>query len=393
MLKNSSASGVAVWCAIIGLISAPAFAQERPSPPPLVVPETQPSPDAALVSPLLSDDGAVTFSLYAPGAQQVVLDSLELVYLAANGGPLAPPILVKDANGVWTLTLRPPPGTYRYAFMVDGVRVVDPRNPNTTGANDAASSIVHIDGLIAEDRRDVPHGAVSEVYYPSPVFGQTRRMHVYTPPGYERSTRRYPVLYLLHGNGDSDEAWSTTGRVNFILDNLIASGQAEPMIVVMPAGHWAGQGSVLEMLLSRTPGSDEFSRDFTEAVLPYVERSYRVRPGARSRAIAGLSMGGAQAMTLALTRPGMFDSVGVFSAGFLGNAGEAYSPEQMRGARELGLFYFAFGTEDFVTPYTRYTLDLFDYYDVPTVRHETGGGHTWTNWRAYLQDFAPRLFR
>ncbi len=370
-------------------------AQAAPCPPPLNLPVPAPAPDDTLVSPLLAEDGSVSFSLYAPRANKVLLDGAELIHSAANCviDPHQPLALKNDGEGFWQIALRAPPGTYRYAFLVDGVRVVDPRNPLTANANAGVSSLLHVPGTNAiEDRLQVPHGAVCEIFYTSQVFGTTRRMHVYTPPGYERSNETYPVLYLLHGNGDSDQSWSSVGRANFILDNLIASGSARPMIVVMPAGHWPTQTSVLEVLTSPSPGHDPFSRDFVEAMVPHIESRYRVCPQARSRAIAGLSMGGLQALTLALTQPNQFGYVGLFSTGFLLDAHRAYRPEQLAASRAFELLYCAFGSDDFIAPYSRYTVALLAYYGVKVLRRETDGGHTWINWRAYLADFAPRLF-
>ncbi len=397
---KSLASAAAVLCAT-ALFAQAAHAEEGgpPRPPPMTAAAPAPAPDENLVSPLIDEHGAVTLTIFAPAAHSVAVAG-DIAAYGENGAvppanALAPSFLplTKDQRGFWSTTVTPPGGTYRYVFVVDGVIVVDPHNPDTSSANARTMSVVHVNGSPAEDRRDVPHGALASVFYPSSQFGQARRMHVYTPPGYEHSNARYPVLYLLHGNGDSDDSWASVGRVNFILDNLIAAGQARPMIVVMPAGHWPGQGPVLETLLSKPPGQDAFSRDLLEDVAPYIESHYRVRQGADNRAIAGLSMGGLQALNIALTKPDAFKYVGVFSSGFLDDAASTYTASQFQRARDFNVFYFAWGSEDFVRPYTEYTLNLFNYYGVPVARHQTGGGHTWQNWREYLHDFAPRLFR
>ena len=214
--------------------------------------------------------------------------------------------MTKGENGVWELTIGPvDPGAYRYNFNVDGVAVVDPRNPAISESNDNVWSVVHVPGSDFMDTKNVPHGAVAAVNYHSSALSTFRRMHVYTPPGYETGTDKYPVFYLLHGAGDSDDSWTTVGRANFILDNLIAAEKAKPMIVVMPAGHTSPR-------LRRRPaavgggdvGATSSSKDFTKDIMPYVEKHYRVLTDRAHRAIAGLSMGGAQTLNVAVPAPG-----------------------------------------------------------------------------------------
>ena len=263
------------------------------------------------------------------------------------------------------------------------------------------------------DTRDVPHGAVAAVTYQSQALNRARRMHVYTPPGYERNTLKYPVFYLLHGAGDSDEAWSSVGRTGFILDNLIAAGKAKPMIVVMPAGHTQAGGF-------RLPGqADEFSRDFSGDVLPYVETHYRVQAARGSRAIAGLSMGGHQTLNIAIPHLDKFAYVGVFSSGLIGafaparpNANAAPGPQIPQGMtaaewetknaamldnaalkKGLKLFWIGIGTDDFLLSTSRSTVELLKKHGFAPVVRESGGGHTWLNWRAYLSELTPQLFR
>lgn len=184
----------------------------------------------AVVSPQVATDGKVTFRIAAPRAEAVNLTSSDIA-----GAPGQARAFAKGENGVWELTLGPvDPGTYRYTINVDGVAVVDPRNPAVSESNGNVWSVVHVPGASFMDAADVPHGAVAEVNYRSSVLGRTRRMHVYTPPGYEAGQGKYPVFYLLHGAGDSDDSWTSVGRAGFILDNLIAAGKAKPMIVVMP---------------------------------------------------------------------------------------------------------------------------------------------------------------
>ena len=197
---------------------------------------------------------------------------------------------------------------------------IDPRNPATSESNTNVWSLVVVPGSDFMDTKRVPHGAVAAVTYYSTALGTFRRMHVYTPPGYETGNAKYPVFYLLHGAGDSDDAWSSVGRAGFILDNLIADEKAKPMIVVMPAGHTrkqpAGGGG------GRTSSPDaperEFVSDFITDVLPYVEKNYRVKTDRASRAIAGLSMGGNQTLQIGIPHLDKFAYIGVYSSGLLG---------------------------------------------------------------------------
>jgi enterochelin esterase family protein len=185
-----------------------------------------------VVSPVVGADRKVTFRIRAPKAEKVGMFTSDIP------GGFEPRPMKKADNGVWELSLEMvDPGTYRYLFNVDGVLVADPRNQAVSESNGNAWSVVHVPGSDFMDTTDVPHGAVARVTYKSSALGKNRRMHVYTPPGYEAGTEKYPVLYLFHGAGDSDDSWTSVGRANFILDNLIAAKKAKPMIVVMPSGH------------------------------------------------------------------------------------------------------------------------------------------------------------
>jgi enterochelin esterase family protein len=346
--------------------------------------------------------------LYAPKAEAVRLDASDVPGVPFGAG--AP--MTKGENGVWQVTLGPvPAGAYRYAFVVDGVPTLDPRNPATSEANTNAWSLVYVPGSDLFDTRPVPRGAVAEVTYHSDSLATFRRMHVYTPPGYETSGRKYPVLYLLHGAGDSDHSWSTAGRAGFILDNLIAKKSAKDMIVVMPAGHTrgpAGAGAV-------SPDANAaFSGDFLGSIVPYVEQHYRVAGGRDNTAIAGLSMGGGQTLDIATANGAKFGYVGVFSSGLFGvfalPGRGAPPPAWSKGSSEwekrnaaaladektrkgLKLLWFSTGKDDFLLPTTRSTVNLFKEYGYSPVYQESEGGHTWINWRDYLTEFAPLLFR
>jgi enterochelin esterase family protein len=361
-----------------------------------------------VVSPEVSADRRITVRLYAPKAEAVRLDASDVPGVPFGAG--AP--MTKGENGVWQVTLGPvPAGAYRYAFAVDGVPTLDPRNPATSEANTNAWSLVYVPGSDLFDTRPVPRGAVAEVTYHSDSLAMFRRMHVYTPPGYETSGRKYPVLYLLHGAGDSDHSWSTAGRAGFILDNLIAKKAAKEMIVVMPAGHTrgpAGAGVV------SADANAAFSGDFLGSIVPYVEQHYRVAGGRENTAIAGLSMGGGQTLDIATANGAKFGYVGVFSSGLFGVfavAGRgAPPPAWSKGSSEwekrnaaaladdktrkgLKLLWFSTGKDDFLLQTTRSTVNLFKEYGYSPVYQESEGGHTWINWRDYLTEFAPLLFR
>jgi enterochelin esterase-like enzyme len=360
-----------------------------------------------VVSPEVGSDRRITVRLHAPKAAEVRLNASD-----APGVPLgAGAPMTKGENGVWEVTVGPvPAGAYRYAFAVDGVQTLDPRNPATSESNNNAWSLVYVPGSDLFDTKPVPRGAVAEVTYHSASLGMFRRMHVYTPPGYESGGRTYPVLYLLHGAGDSDNSWSTAGRAGFILDNLIAKRAAKDMIVVMPAGHTrtpAGAGVV------SAEANAAFSGDFLGSVVPYIEQHYRVATGRENTALAGLSMGGGQTLDIATAHLAKFGYVGVFSSGlfgvFTGERG-APPPAWSKGSSDwekrhaaaladdkpkkgLKLFWFATGKDDFLLQTTRSTVSLFKEYGFAPVYKESEGGHTWLNWRDYLSEFAPLLFR
>jgi len=372
-------------------VNAQANAQERPPAPP------------AFLSPEVNVDRHITFRLYAPDAAAVAMQATDIPELVRGRHEL-----VKALNGVWEITVGPvPAGSYRYRFLVGAlpapVATMDPRNPVVSESQGNAWSLVDVPGADAFDTRDVPHGSVSSVPYYSKVLGHWRRLHVYTPPGYELGgSRKYPVLYLLHGAGDNDHSWSSVGRAGFILDNLIAAGRAKPMLVVMPAGHTAAPGAP-----TRGLDLDDFTKEFTTDILPFTETHYRALNDRKSRAIAGLSMGGAQTLNIAFGRLDGFSAIGVFSSGILGQApaGAATSPieawEHAHAAaldnaalkKGLALFWFATGSEDFLVKTTEGTVDLFKKHGFNAVYKPSGGGHTWLNWRDYLAEFAPQLFR
>ena len=362
-------------------LAAPVLAQ-RGGPPPLRSPE-------------LTAAGDVVLRLRAPEATSVRLTSGgDIPGLAPGAGAE----LTRNPEGIWEITLPGlEPGAFRYNFSVDGVATLDPSNRLTSESNRNAWSLFHVPGEVWMDTAQVPHGAVSEVTYWSATLGQHRRMHVYTPPGYQSNRASYPVFYLLHGAGDSDDSWSTVGRAGFILDNLIAAGDAVPMIVVMPDGHPPAQGT------GAGPGGlaiSDFAREFEVDIKPYIEANYRVRDKRGDTAIAGLSMGGMQTLEISMNDLADYGYIGVFSSGvFSINQEDSFATTHAAALTDASLrdgleyFWFGIGDEDFLLDTAKASVAMFEEHGFDVVYHETGGGHTWMNWRDYLNDFAQHLFR
>jgi enterochelin esterase-like enzyme len=261
-----------------------------------------------------------------------------------------------------------------------------------------------------EATKDVPHGDIRLSWYRSGTLDRLRRMHVYTPPGYESNTEHYPVLYLLHGGGDEDSGWSTIGRAGFIVDNLLAEKKAVPFIVVMPNGSLprpanspegtpGGQAS-LEVRAAREALQSRFTDELLKEVVPHVEKHYRVKSGPENRAIAGLSMGGGQTLRVLTTHPDQFGYVAIWSAGILGaqpDAWEKKNAEFLHAAEKVNgsvkLLSICVGNQDFTLAGSQALADLLAKYGIKHELHQSGGGHTWINWRHYLNELAPRLFR
>ena len=340
-------------------------------------------------------DGRITFRMCAPNAVTVSLGSSDNDDISPNtftGGTGRP--MVKDELGLWSVTTPKPiaPDTYRYFFFVDGVRVPDPAAAEISLERANIDSLVEVKGPAGDYQsyhNNIPHGSVAKVDYWSEPLGVVRRMHIYLPPAYDKNNKSYPVLYLVHGAGDSDQSWSSVGRANNILDNLIAAGKAKPMIVVMPNGHTPdrpGGGNILQ--------NTDFRDDLLNVVIPYVDKNYRSIPNADNRAMAGLSMGGAHTIQNGLPHPDLFHYIGVFS---MTGGGEQYEKANdaalKRAAKTMKLVYYAYGREDPVVRNSAPLKDTLAKYEIKLTLHETGGGHTWINWREYLNDFAPRLFR
>jgi enterochelin esterase-like enzyme len=344
-------------------------------------------------------DHRVTFRLCAPNAAWVSVtspDLADIIPLGIGGGP-AGLTMTRDAQGLWSVTTPAPvaPDTYRFSFNVDGVTIPDPQGTSfslTRVGQFSTFEAPGAEGAFQTYDKAVPHGVVSVVEYWSASLGILRRAHVYTPPGYMRDSAHYPVLYLVHGAGDSDDSWTSAGHAQYILDNLIAAGKARAMIVVMPFGHTPpGKGA---NMLANT----DFARDFFEDLIPYVDGHFRTIKAPSARAMAGLSMGGAHTLQFGLTHPELFRYIGIFSMGFMTTdqvtAYEAANaPALSQSGKSMKLVYYAIGNKDFLYASAAPTRAMMDKYGIKYLYHESDGGHTWINWRRYFADFAPRLFK
>lgn len=369
-----------------------------------------------IVSPQVNDNNTVTFRLRAPKAVtvQVTGDFLPTQAIDTPFGKFDGPgvaDLKEGKDGVWEYTTPEPlaPELYSYTFLVDGLKITDPSN--VYQLRDVAS-VTNV-FLIGGDRADlyavnkVPHGTVSKVWYHSDGLGMDRRLTVYTPAGYENSGKRYPVFYLLHGMGGDENAWSELGRTAQIMDNLIAQGKAEPMIVVMTNGNAALEAAPGESSLGfaapsmQLPKTMEgtFETYFPE-VVKFIDKNYRTKSNKKNRAIAGLSMGGFHSMHISKQYPDMFDYVGLFSAAIM-PSGEVTSPiyQDIEGklavqfAKKPALYWIAIGDKDFLYQANSDYRKLLDSKGYPYKYYETGEGHIWKNWRIYLTEFAPQLFK
>jgi enterochelin esterase family protein len=356
------------------------------------------TPVTALVSPEVHVDRRVTLRFRAIEATAVQVTG----EITQGKGPQP---MIKDGEGLWTITLGPlPPEIWSYNFRVQGVDVTDPSNPavKPTPPGQAMSSFVEVPGDASAfyDSKAVPHGEVRMMLYESKAMGVTRWLWVYTPPDYDRSKVRYPVLYLLHGNGEAQNGWVMNGRANIILDNAIAEGAAKPMIVVMPQGHALQGANVgpLERIAGETSMfSPRFPRDLLDDVIPLVERTYRVESGARQRAIAGLSMGGGQALSIGLAHHETFSYVLGFSAavgGQMGNADDVYKAIDAKGAaKKFRLVWVSCGRQDFLFENNKQFVAGLSARGVPVTYRETEGAHVWGVWRHNLRDVLPLLFQ
>lgn len=344
-----------------------------------------------VVSPEVAADRRVTFRILAPQA--------ETVKLSGDIHDAGQSAFVKGTNGVWEVTLGPiDPGAYRYTFNVDGVPVNDPRNPATSESINHTSSLLTVPGSDLMDIKDVPHGAVASVTYYSKALHRSRRMHVYTPPGYESGEGKFPVLYLLHGAGDSDDSWTSIGRAGFILDNMIAAHQAKPMMVVMPAGHTrafglgrrgAGPAGGTPAPITQPP-ADEFTRDFMTDIMPYIEKNYRVYTDRPNRAIGGLSMGGMQTRRISLAHLDLFSHICVLSGGSIAPADIS---DLASFKQKVKVVFISYGSRENDAT-AKANVEALKQVGVNSVFYESPNtAHEWVTWRRSLIQFAPLLFK
>lgn len=365
-----------------------------------------------VVSPEIHDNNTVTFRFKAPKAVRVQLTG-DFLPVQKNAKFEAPGIvdLKEGQEGVWEYTTPEPlkPELYSYSFIVDGLRMNDPANVYLIRDVSTLTNVFIIGG----DRADfykvnpVPHGTVSRIWYDSPALGLERRMTVYTPAGYETSGKRYPVLYLLHGMGGDEEAWISLGRTAQILDNLIAQGKAKPMIVVMPNGNASQEAAPGESSRGMVPPTMQlpktmegsYEQAFPE-IVKFIDKNYRTIKSKSGRAIAGLSMGGFHSLHISKQYPDMFNYIGLFSAAIMPNK-EVSSPiyENMEGKLKVQfdknptLYWIAIGKTDFLYKANEEYRKLLDEKGYKYTYYESDEGHIWKNWRIYLTEFVPMLFR
>ncbi len=369
-----------------------------------------------LVSPEVKNQ-TVTFRLWAPNAKEVCVEA-DFFEKQRQQTPLGEMEVAgripmqKDANGVWSYTTSMPnPELHTYCYYVDGMRMLDPNNVYMLRDIATYTNYFLVDGDLSQNYlvREVPHGTVAKVWYPSPTLGmERRRMTVYTPAGYEDSKESYPVLYLLHGAGGDENAWSELGRAVQILDNLIAQGKAQPMIVVMPNGNGAQEAVPGEYpnsmykpsFMNSKTMEGSFEKAFPD-IMNYVESHYRTVNDKAHRAIAGLSMGGFHSLYISANYPDKFGYVGLFSAAInrqaKGENASIYENLEDKLAAQFteapNLYFIAIGNGDFLYQDNVKYRQLLDKHGYKYEYMETDGGHEWRNWRKYLNHLLPELFK
>ena len=351
-------------------------------------------------SPDITKDGTVTFRVKALGADTVrlIIDSR------------LDTLMKRQGNETWSITLRDlEPDLYMYYFLVDGMKVLDNENAHTLRDVKSVMNTFVLDpkGDCPMANHDVPHGEVRAVWYDSPTLGTTRRMMIYLPPGYELSRQKYPVFYLLHGSGGDETVWLEQGRTAQILDNLIAEGKAEPMIVVMPNGNIDEQaasnmsalGNVQPTFAHKHWMDGAFEESFKD-IMNWVDNNYRTRPAKRYRAIAGLSMGGYHSLYISANQPEDFAYVGLFSPAInrmdqgkskIYDDIEAKLITQFK--QRPKLYWMGIGEKDFLYKDNAEFRKMLDKNRLRYTYHESGAGHEWANWRDYLVIFTQQLFK
>lgn len=343
-------------------------------------PQAPRTPNDTLKSTRVLADGSVIMKIYAPEAKTVTIGGELVPWGSKVEG-------VKDASGIWTFNVpKVKAGTYRYNFVVDGVKVYDPKGSNAFETSALLDVTPEGEKEFFALRKDIQHGAMAENYYYSKTTKSMRRLHIWTPPGYNAGNEKLPVLYLIHGGGDSDMAWPNVGRAGWIMDNLLAEGKCKRMIVVIPNG-------AMDTKL--------FAQDLGNDIIPYIEANYRVLTDANNRAIAGLSMGGLETLDSFMAYPDKFAYINVMSSGWFANNKEMYEAGDKRLAEIAPVLkktvkYLLFtqgGPEDIAYNNCKEMLKVFDKKGIKYEFSEMPGGHTWHVWRNDLKNLAPKLFK
>lgn len=355
-------------------------------------------------SPEILPDNRVIFRLYAPKANEVSVTGEWMT------GTVKSEYMVKGDTGLWALTVGPlKPEYYGYKFIVDGATVLDPNNLEIRKDWLGHESILLVPGKETDLYfvKDVPGGTMSKVWYDSPVLGFRRRMCIYTPPGYEQGKEKYPVLYLLHGGFNDEETWTTMGRVNVIMDNLIAQGKAKPMIVVMPNGN-SDQAAVSSDSYPLTPASNQrpitqgfnnqnvsFEKSLVKDIIPFVEANYRALANKENRAVIGYSMGGGQTFRITLDNPDVFGYIGAFGPAIFPQPPETEKKMEALKNANPNLYWVGCGADDQLcyVGTTTILLPLLKKYNINYFYNESSGGHSWPNWRIYLTECVPMFFK
>ncbi len=368
-----------------------------------------------VISPEVKADHTVTFRIQAPAADTVKItgDFLPKEKMKTQWGEFEVPgkaLMSKDDKGIWTFRSAPlESDLYSYSIIVDGFTTTDPGNAFLIRDVASVFNIFLVGGGKGDlySVKEVSHGTVARRWYNSPGLKMTRRITIYTPPGYEKSSEKYPVLYLLHGAGGDEEAWMALGRTSQIMDNLISSGKAKPMIVVMPNGNVTQEAAPGEgirgyykpQFMEPKTMNGEYEAAFPD-IIKFVESNYRVKAEKADRAIAGLSMGGYHSLHISRYYPNTFDYVGLFSAAIMPNdqvKSKVYEnfdstlSAQMKNGYKL--YWIGIGKSDFLYKNVTDFRAKLDAIGMKYTYMETEGGHVWTNWRVYLSEFAPLLFK
>ena len=362
---------------------------------------------APIVSPEVLSDQSVIFRIKAPSAQNV--------YVVGTFDPDFKPVpMTKNAEGIFEAKVGPiPSDMYEYRFMVDSAFSLDPSNSAVTRDGTWIENRLLVPGGLGDliATQNVPHGQVNAIWYDSPTLGTQRRMHVYTPPGYEKGDQSYPVMYLLHGGGGDEEGWINRGRANYILDNLIASGKAVPMIIVVTNGNPDAVAAPLDTPVNHASkiaagigsmASKKFEESLVKDVIPFIESNYRVIADAEHRAVTGFSMGGYQTQNITNANPGMFKYIGVMSMGLFSSfrgAPGSYDRDQHIAqlqavkASQPKLYWIGIGKDDFLFETAKNLRALYDEVGLKYTYRESAGRHTWVEWRLYLSELATQFFK